>query len=205
MFRVFYGPNRLEVEKNIKSILGEDYEVFEGESLEAADLPSVFLGTSLFGAEKRRILLKDVGENSAVWEKIADYANTEHEVIIWELKLDKRSAGYKRLKGTGVELREFPELKRPEEKLVFNILDTALRNGERAVEMVEQIELTQDPYMFFGLLVTQALKKYELSGGGVRERKLVKGLAELDMQMKTASLEPWVLVKGFLLRIGKAL
>ena len=61
MFRVFYGPNRLEVEKNIKSILGEDYEVFEGESLEAADLPSVFLGTSLFGAEKRRILLKDVG------------------------------------------------------------------------------------------------------------------------------------------------
>ena len=47
MLKVFYGPNRLELEKNIKSILGEDYEVFEGESLEAADLPSVFLGTSL--------------------------------------------------------------------------------------------------------------------------------------------------------------
>lgn len=205
MFKVFYGPNRLEIEKNIKNILGEDYEVFEGEKLEVTDLPSIFLGTSLFGAEKRKILLKDMGENSAVWEKIADYTDTEHDVVIWEMKLDKRSIGYKKLKETGVEIREFTELKKPEESLVFNILDTALRDGKRAVMMAEKIELTQDPYMFFGLMATQALKKYELSGGKVREQRLVKALAKLDREMKSANMEPWVLIKGFLLGIGKTI
>lgn len=203
MLKIFYGPNRLAAEKAIKTALGENYEVFEGENLEITDLPSIFHGASLFETEKRRILLKEVGENTAVWEKIVDYAGTPHEVIIWELKLDKRSAGYKRIKESGIALQEFPELRRPEEKLVFGILDTALRNGEQAVKMVEQIELTQDPYMFFGLMVTQALKKYEASRGGTREQKLIKMLAELDIQMKTSSIEPWALVKSFLLRVGK--
>lgn len=205
MLRVLYGLNRLEAEKNVKKFLGEGYEVFEGEKLEGTDLPSIFLGTSLFGAEKRRILLKDVGENSVVWEKLADYASTEHEVVIWEMKLDKRSAGYKRLKEAGVEMREFAELRKPEEGMVFNILDMALRDGRQAVAMAEKIELTQDPYMFFGLMVTQALKKYELSGGKVREQRLVKELAKLDREMKSTNIEPWTLVKGFLLRIGKAI
>jgi len=203
MLRIFYGPNRLDAEKAIRVSLGEGYEVFEGEGLIVTDLPSIFQGTSLFETAKRRILLKDVSENQAVWEKIADYADTEHEVICWETKLDKRSSGYKRLKDTAVELSEFSELKRPEEKLVFNILDTALRNGEQAVKMVEQIELVQDPYMFFGLMVTQALKKYEFSRAGAREQRLVKELAKLDMQMKSSSIEAWTLVKSFLLRVEK--
>ena len=41
MFKVFYGPNRLEAEKAIKQTLGDSYEVFEGEKLELADLPSI--------------------------------------------------------------------------------------------------------------------------------------------------------------------
>ncbi len=202
MLRIFYGPNRLAAEKAIKNTLGEGYEVFEGETLELTDLPSIFRGASLFETEKRRILLKDAGENAAVWEKLVDYADTAHEVIAWELKLDKRSAGYKRLKDAGVAMQEFPELKKPEERLVFNILDTALVDGPRAVKMVEQIELTQDPYMFFGLMVTQALKKFEATRGGAREQMLIKMLAELDVQMKSSSnIEPWVLVKSFLLRV----
>lgn len=195
----------MEAEKAIKVNLGEGYEVFEGEGLALTDLPSIFQGTSLFETAKRRILLKDVSENSIVWEKIADYVDTVHDVICWETKLDKRSLGYKKLKDTAIELREFPELKRPEEKLVFNILDTALRNGEKAVKMVEQIELKQDPYMFFGLMVTQALKKYEFSRAGAKEQRLVKELAKLDMQMKSSSIEAWTLVKSFLLRIGSSI
>lgn len=198
MLRVFYGGDRQGAERVIRQALGEGYEVFEGENLSLTDLPSIFQGTSLFETEKRRILLKDVGENAAVWEKVVDYAETPHEVICWEMKLDKRSSGYKRLKEAGVELREFAELKRPEANLVFNILDTALEDGVKAVKMVGQIELTQDPYMFFGLMVTQALKKFEQSGGK-RGRKLLKKLAELDMRMKSANVEPWVLVKAFLL------
>ena len=203
MFRVFFGENRLEAERQIKAVLGDSYEVFEGENLELTDLPSIFQGASLFETGKRKILLKEVGANSAVWEKVVDYAGTEHEVVIWETKIDKRSAGYKRLKEAGAELCEFPALKKPEVNLVFGILDTALRDGKRAVEAVEKIEADQDPYMFFGLLVTQALKKYENSGARAKEKRLLKELAKLDMQMKSTSIEPWMLVKGFLLGVGE--
>ncbi len=202
MLKVFWGEDRAEAEKAVKVMLGEDYEVFEGENLTLSDLPSIFHGTSFFGVEKRRILLKDLSENAIVWEKLADYAETDHEVAVWELKVDKRSAGYKALKAKDVWMQEFPAKKKPEMKLVFSIFDTALRDGEKAVKMVERIELEQDPYMFFGLMVTQALKKFDLRQGP-RERRWLKELAKLDLQMKTVTVEPWLLVKSFLLRLGK--
>lgn len=213
MLRVFYGENRLAAEKRVRQVLGEEYEVLEGESLTAGDLPSIFQGTSLFGGvggaadsgafgAARRILLKNLGENAEVWAKLADYRETEHEVVVWEGKIDKRSAGYKQLKEAGVAMEEFPELKKPEAGLVFGILNTALRDGTRAVRDLEKIEADQDPFMFFGLLVTQALKKYEYSGGGARERRMLKELASVDLQMKSTGVEPWMLVKSFLLRVG---
>ena len=202
MLRLFWGDNRLEAEKAVRSALGANYEVFEGENLTVADLPSIFRGTSLFGTEKRQILLKELTENKEVWDKIPEYAQTDHEVVIWETKVDKRSVTYKALKDQGVTLQEFASARPPEAKLVFDILDTALRDGARAVKLVEQIELNQDPYMFFGLMVTQALKKFE-TRQGTRERRLLRALSELDMQMKTTSVEPWLLVKSFLLRISR--
>lgn len=202
MLSVFWGENRLDAEKAVKRTLGTDYEVFEGENLTVADLPSIFRGTSLFGTDKRQILLKELGENKEVWEKIPDYLGTEHDVVIWESKLDKRSAVYKAMNAIGVKMQEFPAKKNPDANAVFNILDMALRNGLLAVKMVEKIELGQDPYMFFGLLVTQATKKLEYRAGN-REKRLLKELAELDVQMKTTSVEPWLLVKSFLLRVSE--
>lgn len=199
MIRVFVGEDRLAAETALKRLIGGNYEVFEGETLTVGDLPSIFQGTSLFEAGKRRILLKNLSENAAVWEKIAEYAETEHEVVVWELKADKRSVGYRNLKAAGVEIQEFALKAKPEAKMVFGVLDTALRDGKRAVAQVEQIELEQDPYMFFGLLVTQALKKFE-QRGGMKEKRLLKELAKLDMEMKTTGLEPWMLIKTFLLR-----
>ncbi len=202
MLSVFWGENRLETEKAVKRALGTDYEVFEGENLTVADLPSIFQGTSLFGTEKRQILLKELGENKEVWEKIPDYLQTDHDMVIWESKIDKRSMVYKAMVAAGVEMREFPTRANPDAKMVFNILDMALRNGPQAVKMVEKIELEQDPYMFFGLLVTQGIKKLEYRAG-TREKRLLKELSRLDMQMKTTSVEPWLLLKSFLLRISQ--
>ena len=105
MMRIFVGEDRVAAEKAIRTTLGEDYEVLDGEELAVTDLPSIFRGVSLFETEKRRILIKNLGENTAVWEKAADYLDTPHEVVIWEMKLDKRSAGYKRLKGGGGDTR----------------------------------------------------------------------------------------------------
>ncbi len=208
MIRIFTGDDRLGAERAIKRTLGENYEVFEGEKLSENDLPSIFQGMTLFGGgvgEVRRILLKDLSENAVVWAKVLDYVNTEHEVIIWETKIDKRSAGYKRLKELGIRVEEFALAKKPEANLVFGILDTAMRDGPAAVKMVERIELEQDPFMFFGLMVTQAIKKFE-QRAGEKEKRILKMLAELDMQMKgegaSSEVEPWTLVKGFLLRVG---
>ncbi len=200
MLRVFVGEDRLAAEMALKRVIGGNYEVFEGENLVVNDLPSIFQGTSLFETGKRRILLKNLSENPALWEKVADYADTEHEVVVWELKLDKRSLGYKNLKSSGVEIQEFALKAKPEAKMVFGVLDTALRDGKRAVAQVEQIELEQDPFMFFGLMVTQALKKFEQKGGA-KEKRLLKELAKLDMEMKTTGLDPWMLIKAFLLRV----
>ena len=194
------GEDRLAAEMALKRVIGGNYEVFEGENLVVNDLPSIFQGTSLFETGKRRILLKNLSENPALWEKVADYADTEHEVVVWELKLDKRSLGYKNLKSSGVEIQEFALKAKPEAKMVFGVLDTALRDGKRAVAQVEQIELEQDPFMFFGLMVTQALKKFEQKGGA-KEKRLLKELAKLDMEMKTTGLDPWMLIKAFLLRV----
>lgn len=211
MLRLYVGEDRVAAEKAVKRALGASYEVFEGENLTPEDLPNVFLGTSLFGGLSgadgvgRRILLKGLTENGAVWEKVADYAGkvaATDEVVIWEAKADKRSATYKALVAAGAEVREFALAKRPEERLVFQVYDTALRDGVAAVKMVERIEVTQDPYMFFGLLVTQALKKLETRPLGQRERRNVQLLGRADMMMKRSQVEPWQAVKVALREIG---
>jgi len=200
--RVFYGENRGAIEREMRRILGADYEVYEGENLSLTDLPSIFQGTTLFGDEKRRILLKNLTERAEIWEKIGDYAESTHEVVIWELKVDKRSIGYKRLAEKGVEFKEFKNAAAVDARLAFGILDTALRDGVKALKDVEKIETTQDPYMFFGLLVSQMLKKYESSRGGKREREILKRMAKVDRQMKSTEVEPWTLVKGFLIQLS---
>lgn len=198
--KVIYGENRGTAEQEVRRILGTDYEVYEGEDLNPTDLPSIFQGTTLFGDEKRRILLKNLTERAEVWEKIGDYADTEHKVVIWELKVDKRSVGYKRLVEKGVEFQEFKNAVGADPRVAFGILDMALRDGAKALREVEKIETTQDPYMFFGLLVSQMVKKYGASRGGGRERAILKRMAEVDRQMKSTGIEPWILVKGFLVQ-----
>lgn len=201
MLRVFSGEDRVATEKAVRGILGADYEVFEGENLAPGDLPSIFRGTSLFGADKRKILLKNLSENVAVWGELPKYIQTEHEVVIWEGKVDKRSVVYKELKKSGVEMRDFPMKQSPEARQVFQIFDVAMKDGEKAVKMVEKIEVTQDPYMFFGLLVTQALRAFE-GRQGKRERVILKELAKTDLEMKTTSVEPWLLLKSLLCRVS---
>lgn len=200
--KVIYGENRAAAEQEMHRVLGADYEVYEGENLNLTDLPSIFQGTTLFGDVQRRILLKNLTERAEIWEKIGDYAESTHEVVIWEVKVDKRSAGYKRLAEKGVEFKEFKNTAGADPRVAFGILDVALRDGAKALSEVEKIEKTQDPYMFFGLLVSQMVKKYEFSRGGKREREILKRMAEVDRQMKSTGVEPWVLVKGFLAQVS---
>lgn len=201
MMKIFYGDDRIGAEKEIKRFFGEDYEVVEGENLEISDMPSLFFGETLFG-EKRRILIKDLSEKTACWSEFIKYLDTEHEVVVWESKIDKRTATYKDLlkQNKNIEMREFKSVEPPEKKLVFDVFDTAWRgDGMAAVAIVEKIEITNDPYMFMGLMVSQVLKKID---GSFRTERAVKILAECDMKMKTTGFEPWILVKSALLQIA---
>lgn len=200
MIKIFYGENRKKAEEAIRRYIGQKYEVFDGEKISTDDLPTIFLGASLFDTGKRKILIKNLSENSEAWGKVLDHKDTEHDVAIWEMKLDARLSGTKLLKSAGIAMEEF---KNPSTKPLFGLLNLALRDGEAAIRELEKREDEQDPYLMVGLLVSDAIRNLQNSGGRGRDRRVLKRLAELDRHMKTSTIEPWILVKGFLLEIGK--
>lgn len=199
MIRIFYGEDRVKINAQIRKLLGDNYEVLDGTEITPSDLPSIFLGASLF-AERRTIVIRDLGENKEVFEKLPDYLETPHEIILFETKLDKRTATYKALKDK-VEIKEFTLPANINAGLVFDIFKTAKRDGKKAVQMLEQIENEQDPYMFLGLLVSQALKDFSLRQGTKEKRVLIE-LSKLDIAMKSTSMQPFSLLKAFLLQVS---
>lgn len=201
MIKVFYGEDRIKARKAIDRLFGADYEVIEAENLTTSDMASVFLGTSLFG-EKRTILVKDLSANKECWEMVPNFVDDcPHDIVLWETKFDKRSAAYKALsKNKNVEFKEFAAAEDPNNKLVFDILDAAMRGDNSAVKMCEKIEQTNDPYMFMGLMVSQAIKKLQYNNA--KAAKTLKILAEADVNMKSTGIEPWTLIKMALLKIA---
>ncbi len=146
--------------------------------------------------------MKNLSESKEAWAELPKYVDTENEVVIVEDRLDKRGVVYKDLLAKKVEMREFRLAEPPEKKLVFDVLDTAMRgDGKRAVEMVTKIEMGQDAYMFFGLMVSQAVKKMEM--GNRKARKVISLLAKTDLLMKSSSQEPWLLVKRVLVLVSQ--
>lgn len=201
MIKVFYGEDRVKARKMIDRLLGGDYEVIEAENLTTSDMASVFLGTSLFG-DRRKILLKDLSLNKECWEMTPNFvADCPHDIILWETKLDKRSATYKALsKDKNIEFKEFALAEDPNTKLVFDILDAAMRGDNGTIKMCEKIEQTNDPYMFMGLMVSQAIKKLQFNNA--KAAKALKVLAQTDIDMKSTGIEPWKLIKMALLKIS---
>lgn len=203
MIKIFFGDDRIKCQSAIKTFLGENYEILDATDLTAKDLPDIFRGASLFST-KRSILIRDFSENKELWEKLGNYLETPHNIALWETKLDKRSSTYKtlsKLPKTQLDFQEYKSAPKTNPKLVFDILDTALRNGPEAIKLLERIEADQDPFMLVGLLATQAIKKYQ-SHPGPKEKRVLKELSKLDIELKTTPLssQPWLLLKSFLLR-----
>ena len=200
MIKFFYGDDRVRAKQSIEQFLGtKDYEIIEGTDLTPADLPSIFLGNSLF-ADTRTILIRDLTANKLVYEKLPDYLATPHQIAILELKLDKRSAVYKTLKEQ-VEFQEVILPKNTNLNLVFDIYRTAKHDGEKAVKMLAKIQNEEDPIMFCGLLISQALKDFKQKQG-TKEKRTLKELSKLDLDLKSTSLQPWLLVQSFLLQLS---
>ena len=199
MLKIFTGDNRVQAKAEITRILGPDYEVIDGLSLTPNDLPSIFMGGTLF-ASTRNILIRDLSENKPVFEKIPDYLDTPNNVIILELKLDKRSTTYKAIKDK-ITIQEFTMPKNPNMRLVFDIYKIAKTDGKKAVQTLSSLKSEEDPIMFFGLIVSQAIKDYS-QRQGIKEKTVLKELAKVDLQMKSTQIDPWLLVESFLLRLS---
>lgn len=199
MIKIFTGEDRLKAQQEIIKQLGKDYEIIEGAELEPTILPSIFYGNSLF-ADTRNILIRDLSANKPVFEKLPEYLNTPHNIIIQELKLDKRSNAYKILKDK-IEIRDFALPKNPNLSLIFNIYNTAKKDGQKAVKMLSKIEQDEDPIKFCGLLISQALKDYRVKQG-IKEKRVLKELSKLDLALKSTSYQPWLLIQSFLLRLS---
>ena len=214
MIRVFHGDDRPKIAAEVRKILGENYEVFDGENLKTIDIVNIFKGTSLF-ATKRKILIKDLTEKRKTaetkeadankadfYEEIAKYADTEHDVIIWETTLSQKKSYKDFVKENKIEVKKFEAKKPLDAGKVFGIFDMAMQDGERAVKQLEEIEKDQDPYMFFGLMASQAIKRFEWRNGR-KEKAILKELSKLDIKLKSTTMEPWILIKSFLIRMPK--
>ena len=199
MIQVFYGDDRVRAKSGIAKILGDNYEVYDGSELESSDLPNLFFGNSLF-SDARSILIRDFLANKSIADKLSDYLDTPHSIILFELKLDKRSTTYKALKDK-ITFKEFALPKNPNLNLVFDIYKVAKTDGKKALAMLSKIKSEQDPMMFFGLLVSQAIKDYNLKQG-TKEKRVLKELSKLDLDLKSTSYQPWLLIESFLLRLS---
>ncbi len=198
MIKIFTGSDRVRAKNEIVNYLGDNYEVYDGVDIESAELLNIFRGASLFEAE-RKILLRDVSENKAVFEKIVDYLDTPHKVAIFESRLDKRSVGYKALKDK-VEILEYKLPENPNFRLVFDIYKTAKKDGVKAVKMLEKIKNDEEPIQFAGLLNSQAIKDFA-ARQGAKEKRTLKELSSLDNNLKNSKLQPWLLIESFLMRM----
>ena len=202
MIKIFYGDDRTRATKDIKKILGENYEVIDGETLTPNDLPSLLLGASLFSAS-RNILIRDLSQNPPCFEKLKDYQTTPHNVIIFESKLDKRLKSAKELERCGLEFREYKKLQPVNSREIFSVFDLAARgNGPRAVTLLKKFEKTEEPIQFSALLATQAIKNYATKKDAT-SRRILKRIAKLDLDLKSSPLDPWLLIEATLISLSR--
>lgn len=202
MIYIYYGDDRMKAQAAIRKIFGETYDVFDGEDYGISEVQNIFYGKSLFGEKKT--VVRNLLTNKKIVEVFEQFLDTPFDIVLWEEKLDKRTTVYKSIvNDKRVEIREFKTAEPANKNLVFDIYNTALRDGAKAVKMLSEIEEDQDPYMFFGLLVSQAIKKYE-QRSGAKEKRVLLELSKLDMQMKGDSgiSSPWSLLKSFLLQVS---
>ena len=200
MIRIFTGDDRIRAGKEIKKLLGENYEVIDCADLTPKDLTPIFLGKTLFDS-RRRILLRDFTANSSIYPELKNFLNTPHNIVLLETKLDKRTNAYKEIKDK-VEIKEFKLPPKTDFREVYNIYNITKRDGKKAVDMLRKIEKDEDPIRFTGLLISQAFKDFG-QRQGVKEKQVLKELSKLDIRLKTTKIDSWLLVESFLLTISK--
>ncbi|HWT39667.1 MAG TPA: hypothetical protein VN081_00060, partial [Dongiaceae bacterium] len=106
------GDNSFAIREALKAIEADfsgTTERIDGTEVSLAQLPDLLMGISLFATE-RLVVITDISQNSALWEKLPDWLpriNDDVHVVFIDTKPDKRTTSYKALKAVA-HLREFP-------------------------------------------------------------------------------------------------
>lgn len=106
------GENSFEIREAVKAIeatFNGVPERVDGAELTLARLPDLLMGMSLFSTE-RLVIISDISQNSALWEKLPDWLariNDDIHVVFVDTKPDKRTTSYKALKAVA-NLQEYP-------------------------------------------------------------------------------------------------
>ena len=200
MIQLFYGDDRQALATAIQKTVGDNYEALSGDKIEPAALPELFLGASLF-ASQRQIVVRGLIESGVKPETLLKFTATPHTIILVETKFSTATTAAKQL-AKAIQVREF-KLPAPNTRVVFDILNTARRNGPQAVQLLDKIITTQEPQQFLGLLASQAVKAFA-GQPTPKNQRILKSLAQLDLDLKSSGLaaEPWLLIKGWLLRVA---
>lgn len=114
MITVLTGGNDFALHQALKEIdasFDGNPERTNGSALTLADIPDLLMGVSLF-AEKRLVVIDQLSDNQAVWQKLPDWlprlSDSIHLVLL-EPALDKRTTTYKALKSSA-DIRSFAAL-----------------------------------------------------------------------------------------------
>ena len=203
MIKIFYGNDRQAARQAMLKLFGtKDYEIIDPTDLTPEDLPSIFLGNSLF-TDQRKILIRDFFANKDIAELLPDYATTPHIVVLIESQFSPKSNLGKTLQKQQVEIREF-KLPDPDRYLSFNIYRTAKHDGQKAIQLLQRLQSNTDSRFFFGSLAFQALKDYA-THPGAKEKRVLRELSSLDQALRATSstgFDPWLLLQAFLLRLS---
>lgn len=110
MISLLYGENDFELKKYLRKITNEfadknAIEKIDGDSIVADNLADLLSGMSLFSSS-RLIVIYDASQNKEVWEKLADYIQTDTQLILVESSPDKRTRTFKQLQ-KNAEVKEF--------------------------------------------------------------------------------------------------
>lgn len=115
---------------------------------------------------------------------------------------------------------------------VFNLFEAALKSdAPRVKQMIETLQLSEDPYRLFGLMSGQAFQLLALAltdksladvakdlgahpfalqklaphakaRGGAGAKKILAAFVEADSAMKTSAADPWLLIERALIKVA---
>ncbi len=197
---IFCGENRADSINQAKKILGQDYEIIDAENLAIQDLPSIFLGTTIF-ADNRNILIKDLSVNKENYDELLKYLDTSHNIVIIEDKLNGTWGSVKSLKKDArVKIQENKNPETNKNKYItYDIFNAVFQDPEKAFRLLKTAEKIEDPYLMFGAWASIAVKNFKTSPTA-KNRKILKELAKTDVLLKTSqySSTPWLVLESLI-------